>query len=876
MTMNPNSAPETLLTWPFQANTASRDDSSNWAISRPPKRAPRLQPALSSREAKSIRAIAVLGDRHEAIRALATRYSGGVDFVYIDAPRSRLLQCAEGAPELTWLTLMDSILQAITPLLSQRGVVAVHTEDRDSPWLRVLLEDIYGPERHVATIAWKKKYAPQNDLRGKIDDAHDFIYIFGSETSNPAVNVWDHDYAGKTEDATREVEALRDEGIVTLAEIPKTGKPEQLIQRLLEHFVPTGGMVLEVFSETAFASAAAVKAGYRTILLAGDSALERDYFRECGKPRLKQALKTAGWKSRDLSIREVDAGRFQPAVCRHPNEPIALVGVERVRDTYCELRAILIDGECDAVGFPPLVCADSSTLALRAARPVCGSKAGLVWWIAHGAAASAIRNPETIAALHKRLLAAMALVSKKGYLAIATTDAELAYTRILGELAFGRAQHAGTIVKSDTSVPTFVTVWRPLPADETKMGFPAAHSYTDDGHPDGPWRDSGHKGARSGGPSLAYPVNAPPYRWELVDGRLPPGCFRVNPETGAIYAKSLTKAGRFEFTVRVIDSTGRSSRARCTIDVSEIGDPAVQSTVWFLDRAPTPSVRPPRITRRSLPPGKVGCPYSAVLQANGGTPFSKVLLPGTATADGNRTRYWDMARTTLIDAILQDKVCFGANGLSNPYRKKFARDEQSGRRNIAVELGWWDAARLQGETALSRMARMVTAPADLIVTIGGGFSDVPPQRKHLHFGDDPASESPTAIRGAVGPIVGHATGRPYEFSLDYAHQHFVESFLWLEGFLSTRNVTASRLPAGVSLPSGCSLRGISPDCSVGCIWLDPDIWPTTSLIHAIEGLRGTAFDSVTVYHFKGRVSRAPNGMTFRRIPFDANCRTPRV
>jgi hypothetical protein len=874
--MNRTNAPANFLTWPYQDNTATRDNDSKWAITRPPKRTPRLRPPLSSREARSLRALAVLGDRHEALRALAARYSAAVDFAYVDAPRSRLLDCVDESAELTWLSLIDSILRQTKLLISQRGVVAVHAEDRDSPWVRVLLEDIFGPEQHVATIAWQKKYAPQNDLRGKIDDAHDFIFLFGCKTGDPIVDCWAHTFAGKTEDATREVEALRDERIVTLPEIPKTGKPEQLIRRLLERFASHGGIVLEVFSETGFASAAAAKAGHTPILLAGNSSWERDCFRKCGKPRIKQALKIAGFKSRDLIIREVDAGQFQAAVCRNRNEPIALAGVERVLDQSCDLRPILIDGRCDSIGSPPLVCEDDSTIALKATRPVCGSRAGLVWWNTNPITALLLRHPEQIAALHKRLLAAMKLVSPKGYLAIAASDGALAYTRILGELAFGRAQHSGTIVQSDATAPNFITLWRPLPADGSKLGFPVNYTYTDDGHPDGPWRDPGHKGARSGGLSLAYPVNAPPYRWELTAGRLPPGCFRINPETGVIYASRLTQAGRFEFTVAVSDSSGRSARATCKIDVRSTGNTQPESAVWFLDRAPVPSARRPRIVRRALPPGRVGSPYSAVLQATGGAPLLKTLLPGNATADGNRTRYWELSRTTLIDAILQDKVSFGATGSSNPSRKKFAREEQSGRRNVAVELGWWDTARLQGETALSRMARMVSPNSALIATIGGPFPDLRLPRQRLHFGTGPTAGVPIHIRGTVGPVLAHATGRPYEFTLSYSHTDFVEGFLWLEGFLSTRNVTNSRIPSSLSLPSGCSLRGISPDGSVGCIWIDPETWPTTSLIRAIDVLRSTAFESAIIYHFRGRVARAPTGIEFRRIPFDAKCRTQRI
>src|SRR5207245_1541224 len=86
-----------------------------------------------------------------------------------------------------------------------------------------------------------------------------------------------------------------------------------------------------------------------------------------------------------------------------------------------------------------------------------------------------------------------------------------------------------------------------------------------DGDPRNAWKAE-QKGANK--PDCDYEVHICPYRWELVDGALPPGLWRVNPKTGVIWGKP-TEAGRWTFRLRVTDMAGGFTEKRLHIEVSD-------------------------------------------------------------------------------------------------------------------------------------------------------------------------------------------------------------------------------------------------------------------------------------------------------------------
>jgi adenine-specific DNA-methyltransferase len=100
--------------------------------------------------------LVVHGDNLLALRELASTHSGAVRCVYLDPPYNTgntLEHYLDGRAHDAWLDMMRERLLAIVPLLGSNGVVLAQTDRRESAYLKVLLDDVFGRAAYVTTIA---------------------------------------------------------------------------------------------------------------------------------------------------------------------------------------------------------------------------------------------------------------------------------------------------------------------------------------------------------------------------------------------------------------------------------------------------------------------------------------------------------------------------------------------------------------------------------------------------------------------------------------------------------------------------------------------------------------------------------------------------
>jgi len=141
------------------------------------------------------------GDNLEALKALLPTHAGKVDCIFIDPPyntgeegwcyndnvRSPLMQewLKKSANPVDkedlerhdkWLCMMWPRLNLLKELLSGTGVIFATIDDNEGHRLRELMDEVFGNERHVATIVWQKRYSREN--REAIGDVHDYIHVY--------------------------------------------------------------------------------------------------------------------------------------------------------------------------------------------------------------------------------------------------------------------------------------------------------------------------------------------------------------------------------------------------------------------------------------------------------------------------------------------------------------------------------------------------------------------------------------------------------------------------------------------------------------------------------------------------------------------------
>jgi adenine-specific DNA-methyltransferase len=158
--------------------------------------------------------VIIEGDNLEVLKLMQKAYYGKVKLIYIDPPyntgkefiypdnfREGLAdylrysgQADESGFKLTantetdgryhskWLSMMYPRLFLARNLLREDGVIFITVDDAEEANLRLLCDEIFGPENFQANIAWQKKYSVSNNQLG-IASVRDFVLVYSRASS---------------------------------------------------------------------------------------------------------------------------------------------------------------------------------------------------------------------------------------------------------------------------------------------------------------------------------------------------------------------------------------------------------------------------------------------------------------------------------------------------------------------------------------------------------------------------------------------------------------------------------------------------------------------------------------------------------------------
>ena len=147
------------------------------------------------------------GDNLVALKSLLPEYEGKVKCIYIDPPYNtgnegwvyndnvndpRIKKwlgevVGKEGEDLSrhdkWLCMMYPRLRLLHRLLNPvNGVIFISIDENESANLKLICNEIFGNQNHIATIAWQKRYSREN--REAIGDSHEYIIIYAT---NPEV-----------------------------------------------------------------------------------------------------------------------------------------------------------------------------------------------------------------------------------------------------------------------------------------------------------------------------------------------------------------------------------------------------------------------------------------------------------------------------------------------------------------------------------------------------------------------------------------------------------------------------------------------------------------------------------------------------------------
>jgi adenine-specific DNA-methyltransferase len=122
----------------------------------------------------------IKGNNLLVLHSISDLFMGQVRLIYIDPPYNTgktVFNYNDTFSHSVWLTFMRNRLEIARQLLAENGTVWINIDDKESHYLKVLCDEIFGRENFVINFIWQKKYSPADDAKW-FSDTHDHILVF--------------------------------------------------------------------------------------------------------------------------------------------------------------------------------------------------------------------------------------------------------------------------------------------------------------------------------------------------------------------------------------------------------------------------------------------------------------------------------------------------------------------------------------------------------------------------------------------------------------------------------------------------------------------------------------------------------------------------
>lgn len=98
-----------------------------------------------------------------------------------------------------WLEFLKPRIEMSKELLSDDGLIFININEKNSPYLRILCDQIFNIKNHVSTIIWQNKYTVSNDKHG-ITCQTENILVYAKDIKKININSdnLDQDYVDKS------------------------------------------------------------------------------------------------------------------------------------------------------------------------------------------------------------------------------------------------------------------------------------------------------------------------------------------------------------------------------------------------------------------------------------------------------------------------------------------------------------------------------------------------------------------------------------------------------------------------------------------------------------------------------------------------------
>ena len=122
----------------------------------------------------------IKGDNLDVLKLLLPTYENKIKLIYIDPPYNtggNKFNYIDNTSHETWLKLMESRLLLARQFLTEDGIVYIQCDDRENAYLKVLCDKIFGRDKFITNLIWRKKAGGANDSQD-IAIEHEYILVY--------------------------------------------------------------------------------------------------------------------------------------------------------------------------------------------------------------------------------------------------------------------------------------------------------------------------------------------------------------------------------------------------------------------------------------------------------------------------------------------------------------------------------------------------------------------------------------------------------------------------------------------------------------------------------------------------------------------------
>ena len=131
----------------------------------------------------------IFGDNLLALKALEQEFTGKIKCIFIDPPYntgSAFEHYDDGLEHSLWLSLIRDRLEILRALLREDGSIWITLDDNEAHYCKVLCDEVFGRQNFVATVIWRKNYAPKSSAKHfSVDQDYVLIYAKNGDVWKP-------------------------------------------------------------------------------------------------------------------------------------------------------------------------------------------------------------------------------------------------------------------------------------------------------------------------------------------------------------------------------------------------------------------------------------------------------------------------------------------------------------------------------------------------------------------------------------------------------------------------------------------------------------------------------------------------------------------